>query len=320
MTTLLGQESWPESIEHLELAGDQPVRWSWLALLKDDTWCLWGLTVRVGALQTPGRSLHSKGAYLHSESISAAEAQDRLRHLTTGPGSADVGDIGYELASAAYPAWWIPPGDEYGIGAPSQWPEYRMEWPIKGADVLRSLPVWYGPFRAPGFQYPNFHEAIHIHLYGVRPTARSLSSNIMGNVLIRLPYPYRIGALDVAERSVTVDTEWSGFAPRHGLDLHLSARRSRDQVEPDQMERPVPELGGTVTFDVPYHTAQAELFLNDPGVAVPCDQRQWELNQPPTEAARFILEPEERIVLQQVPVVTLSQDASSFRLLAVSGG
>jgi hypothetical protein len=316
MAALLSQESWPESIEHLSLAGVQPVRWSWLALLKDDVWCLWGLSVRGGALETPRRSMHSKGAYLHSESISATEAQDRLRNLKTGPGSSEVGDISYELASPGSPAWWVPPNEHYWVGAANTWPEYRVEWPIKGADDLRSQAAWFAPFRATGIQYPNILEAILIHLYGVRPTQRLLSSNILGNVLLRLPYAYRLGGVAVADRLLTIDIEWSGFEAHQELNVHLSARRSSDQVEPDQLERSVSDVGGVTIFELPYHPIQAELFLNDPQVAVPCDQLRWERSQLLSAAIPpLVLEPEERTVLQQSAHTSRSQQASLFPAL-----
>ena len=315
MSTLLDQETWQQSVGRLALAGDQAVRWSWLAILKDDAWRLWGLTIRVGALTTPTRSMLSKGAYLHSESLSVTEAQDRLRSLSTGPGSTEVGNLSYELHAANYPAWWIPPGEAYALGQASQWPEYRIEWPIKGTDELRSMPVWYGQFRVPGIQYSNLYEAIFIHLHGVRPTQRLQSSNIMGNILIRLPYSYRIGEVEVADGHVTADVEWSGFAPRSGLNVHLSARRSIDQVEPDAMEIPVSELGGSITFSLGYNPVQVELFLNDPDIGVPCHQLQWERNQPAPEIAPLMLEPEERTILQQAPLVTSSEETDLFRRL-----
>jgi len=319
MSTLLDQETWQESIERLVLAGDQPVRWSWLAILKDDVWRVWGLTVRVGALATPKRSMLSKGAYLHSESISVAEAQDRLTNLSTGPGSSEVSNLSYELHAVPNSAWWTPPGETYALGPSSQWPEYRTEWPIKGTDELRSMPVWYGQFRVPGIQYKNLYEAIFIHLHGVRPTQRLLSSNIMGNILIRLPYSYRIGDLDIAEGNVSAIVEWSGFAPRSGLNVHLSARRSADQVEPDPVEITVAELGGLITFPLGYDPAQIELFLNDPDIGVSCHQLQWERDQLAPEPAPLVLEPEERAALQRASLSAPAHQTDMFRRLTGDG-
>lgn len=130
----INPETWDAAIGRLALVGRDLVRWSWMAIKRDDQWHVFAITVGVLPSTAGDRELVSDQVRMATTYLSAENATDNLRkRIVGGPG------IEHFETQDIYAAYWLPPGGDFGFGRPSGWPEYYVSWPIAGLAPPRQV-------------------------------------------------------------------------------------------------------------------------------------------------------------------------------------
>jgi hypothetical protein len=299
-------EPWENFLARIGFAANRPVRLSWLAIRRDNTWLAYAIAVRVLEITAPTTSLQSDMIWIESLSLRADEVTDRLlnHRVADGVQSFETQD--------SYVGYWLAPGTTYGIGRPSGWPEYYTDWPLNLRQELQYSVQWQSPFRAGRHQYKTLIDIAMPVLFGDRFSGGP-AQDIRPSITARIPYPYRLEEVQWADGQLLIDVDWSGSESRNHLAVHVNWRLSRDQLEPESAEEIVGDKGGAVVFAIDAEPVEAEIFLNDPEIPVPCQVWRW-----PAQAAAPVtvaLTQEEESVVAGTPTSLQSRADIDFSRL-----
>lgn len=311
------RETWDTFVHRLEFVKTRSVRWSWIAIRQNENWHPFAIAVRVPDVETPARTLKNDQVWIVSIQLSTDQAMSNLL--------ANAVDQSLEIerfqAQDSYSAQWLPPGSDHGFGPVSGWPHYYTIWPLGPAANLRYAVDWQAPFRAGKQQYKTLSEACAVLLFGQR-SLPGLSNNVPDGITVRLPYPYRLAEIEWREGNLMVSVDWSGVVEREGLMLHANWRTAADQLEPDADAMAVGARGGSIAFDTELEPVEVDIFLNDPELPVPCQERHWPLESESPVSVR-LEPPEEQSVLEHqvtspgLTAIKFSAVSSDMQMAAV---
>ncbi len=299
-------EPWEGFLSRIPFAQNRPVRLSWIAIRRDNVWLPYAITVRVLEIAAPSSSFQGEATWIESVSLRADEVIDRLRNRRIAD------ELQAFETQDSYAGYWLTPGTTYGIGRSSGWPEYYTDWPLNLRQDLQYSVQWHAPFRAGRHQYKTLIDIAMPVLFGNRFSGGP-ANDIRPTITARIPYPYRLAEVQWTNGQLLADVDWSGSESRHRLSIHANWRVSQEQLEPDSAEEPAGETGGTVAFVIGTQPSEAELFLNDPEIPVPCQEWHW-----PEQAAAPVtitLTTEEESVVAATPTNRYSNPPIDFSRL-----